>query len=238
MENSMPINRGFIALLFVFGSIGASFSQKSMEQKLELLLAQGHYKMVYRKAGRLLMNPSYDQETYPTKLRQLAAQELAKNPVWAKRHALELEWLPGSTKNTAVNSRVNQGTQSSAKTQKLLNEAQKHLGVPYKEAGIDPTGFDCSGFTCYVFEQNGVSLPRRAADQYTFCQKIDPDEAHAGDLVFFSNGTQINHVGILISDKGARKQMIHASSSIGISVVVIDDSAYWSARVAGYGRIK
>jgi cell wall-associated NlpC family hydrolase len=238
MENSMPINRGFIALLFVFGSIGASFSQKSMEQKLELLFAQGHYKMVYRKAVRLLMNPSYDQETYPLKLRQLAAQELAKNPVWAKRHALELEWLPGSTKNTAVNSRVNQGTQSSAKTQKLLNEAQKHLGVPYKEAGIDPTGFDCSGFTCYVFEQNGVSLPRRAADQYTFCQKIDPDEAHAGDLVFFSNGLQINHVGILISDKGARKQMIHASSSIGISVVVIDDSAYWSARVAGYGRIK
>jgi cell wall-associated NlpC family hydrolase len=184
------------------------------------------------------MNPSYDQETYPTKLRQLAAQELAKNPVWAKRHALELEWLPRSTENTAVNSRVNQGTQSSAKTQKLLNEAQKHLGVPYKEAGIDPTGFDCSGFTCYVFEQNGVRLPRRAADQYTFCQKIDPDEAHAGDLVFFSNGTQINHVGILISEKGELKQMIHSSSSIGISVVVIDDSAYWSARVAGYGRIK
>ncbi|TAF87719.1 MAG: hypothetical protein EAZ48_03155 [Flavobacteriia bacterium] len=238
MENSMPIKRGLIALLFVFGSIGASFSQKSMEQKLELLFAQGHYKMVYRKAGRLLMNPSYDQETYPTKLRQLAAQELAKNPVWAKRHALELEWLPRSTENTAVNSRVNQGTQSSAKTQKLLNEAQKHLGVPYKEAGIDPTGFDCSGFTCYVFEQNGVRLPRRAADQYTFCQKIDPDEAHAGDLVFFSNGTQINHVGILISEKGELKQMIHSSSSIGISVVVIDDSAYWSARVAGYGRIK
>ncbi len=234
----MPIKRGLIALLFVFGSIGATFSQKSMEQKLELLFAQGHYKMVYRKAGRLLMNPSYDQETYPTKLRQLAAQELAKNPVWAKRHALELEWLPRSTENTAVNSRVNQGTQSSAKTQKLLNEAQKHLGVPYKEAGIDPTGFDCSGFTCYVFEQNGVRLPRRAADQYTFCQKIDPDEAHAGDLVFFSNGTQINHVGILISEKGELKQMIHSSSSIGISVVVIDDSAYWSARVAGYGRIK
>ncbi len=234
----MPINKILFALLLIFGSIGAAFSQKSMEQKLELLFAQGHYKMVYRKAGRLLMNPSYDQETYPTKLRQLAAQELAKNPVWAKRHALELEWLPRSTENTAVNSRVNQGTQSSAKTQKLLNEAQKHLGVPYKEAGIDPTGFDCSGFTCYVFEQNGVRLPRRAADQYTFCQKIDPDEAHAGDLVFFSNGTQINHVGILISEKGELKQMIHSSSSIGISVVVIDDSAYWSARVAGYGRIK
>jgi cell wall-associated NlpC family hydrolase len=233
MENSMPIKKIFIAFLFILGSINATFSQKSMEQKLELLFAQGHYKMVYRKAGRLLMNPSYDQETYPTKLRQLAAQELAKDPLWAKRHALELEWKPKPSANQA--SKVTQGN---LQTQKLLLEAQRHLGVPYKEAGIDPSGFDCSGFTCYVFAANGVSLPRRAADQYTHCQKIEPEEALAGDLVFFTNGTQINHVGILISDKGAPKQMIHSSSSIGISVVVIDDSAYWSARVAGYGRIK
>ena len=234
----MPIKKILFALLLIFGSIGAAFSQKSMEQKLELLFAQGHYKMVYRKAGRLLMNPSYDQETYPTKLRQLAAQELAKDPLWAKRHALELEWMPRSTENTAVNSRVNRGTQNSLRTQQLLNEAQKHLGVPYKEAGMDPSGFDCSGFTCYVFGANGVSLPRRAADQYTHCQKIEPEEALAGDLVFFTNGTQINHVGILISDKGAPKQMIHASSSIGISVVDIENSNYWTPKIAGYGRIK
>jgi cell wall-associated NlpC family hydrolase len=81
-------------------------------------------------------------------------------------------------------------------------------------------------------------LPRRAADQYTHCQKIEPDEALAGDLVFFTNGTQINHVGILISDKGAPKQMIHASSSIGISVVDIENSNYWTPKIAGYGRIK
>lgn len=209
-----------------------------MEEKLDVLLLQGHYKIVYRKAKRLAQNPAYDKSELPEKYRQLAAQELAKNPIWAKRHALELEWMSRSTENTAVNAGIKQGTQSSAKTQKLLNEAQKHLGVPYKEAGIDPTGFDCSGFTCYVFEQNGVSLPRRAADQYAFCQKIDPEEAHAGDLVFFSNGTQINHVGILISEKGARKQMIHSSSSLGISIVELETSSYWKPKVVGYGRIK
>ena len=229
----MPIKKIFIAFLFILGSINATLSQKSMEQKLELLFAQGHYKMVYRKAGRLLMNPSYDQETYPLKLRQLAAQELAKDPLWAKRHALELEWMPKPSANQA--SKV---TQENLQTQKLLQEAQRHLGVPYKEAGMDPSGFDCSGFTCYVFAANGVSLPRRAADQYTHCQKIEPDEALAGDLVFFTNGTQINHVGILISDKGAPKQMIHSSSSIGISVVDIENSNYWTPKIAGYGRIK
>lgn len=209
-----------------------------MEQKLDVLLSQGHYKLVYRKAKRLAQNPAYDKSELPEKYRKLAAQELAKNPVWAKRHALELECMPRTTENTAVNTGIKQGTQSSAKTQKLLNEAQKHLGVPYKEAGIDPTGFDCSGFTCYVFEQNGVRLPRRAADQYTFCQKIDPEDAQAGDLVFFSNGTQINHVGILISEKGALKQMIHSSSSLGISVVELESSSYWKPKIVGYGRIR
>lgn len=227
--------------LFVLLSSGLSFAlqaQKSMEQKLDVLLSQGHYKLVYRKAKRLAQNPAYDKSELPEKYRQLAAQELAKNPSWAKRHALELEWMPRTTENTAVNTGVKQGTQSAVKTQKLLNEAQKHLGVPYKEAGIDPTGFDCSGFTCYVFEQNGVRLPRRAADQYTFCQKIDPEDAQAGDLVFFSNGTQINHVGILISEKGALKQMIHSSSSLGISVVELETSSYWKPKIVGYGRIR
>lgn len=234
----MPTKRYLLIFFIFFGSKTALLAQKSMTEKLDQLLAQGHYKLVYRKAGRLLMNPAYDQSDIPAKYRQLAAQELAKNPIWAKRHALELEWMPRTTENPSVQTGSNQATQSSVKTQKLLNEAQKHLGVPYKEAGLDPTGFDCSGFTCYVFEQNGVSLPRRAAEQYTYCQKIAPEEAHAGDLVFFSNGTQINHVGILISEKGALKQMIHSSSSLGISIVEIETSAYWKPKVVGYGRIK
>jgi cell wall-associated NlpC family hydrolase len=81
-------------------------------------------------------------------------------------------------------------------------------------------------------------LPRRAADQYAYCQKIAPEEAHAGDLVFFSNGAQVNHVGILISEKGALKQMIHSSSTLGISIVDLETSAYWKPKVVGYGRIK
>lgn len=234
----MPTKKVFFFTAIFFGLNPSLFAQKSMEQKLDLLMSQGHFKMVYRKAGRLLMDPAYDQSEVPAKYRQLAAQELAQNPTWAKRHASELEWMPRTAENTAVKSGKNQGTQSAVKTQKLLNEAQKHIGVPYKEAGVDPSGFDCSGFTCYVFEANGVSLPRRAADQYAYCQKIAPEEAHAGDLVFFSNGAQVNHVGILISEKGALKQMIHSSSSIGISIVDLETSAYWKPKVVGYGRVK
>jgi len=208
-------------------------AQDNKLQTLAQLYSQGHYKLVYRKAGRLLMDPAYDQSKDPAKYRQLAALELAKNPNWAKRHALELEWME---KPTDANVKVT--TQGSAQTQLLLKEAQKHIGVPYKVAGTDPTGFDCSGFTCYVFEKQGVKLPRRAMDQYSFCQVIDPEKAAAGDLVFFSDGNTVNHVGILISEKGAPKQMIHSSSSIGISIVDIETSTYWQTRIAGYGRVK
>jgi cell wall-associated NlpC family hydrolase len=220
--------------LFFLLSLGQKVAaQDNKLQTLAQLYSQGHYKLVYRKAGRLLMDPAYDQSKDPAKYRQLAALELAKNPNWAKRHALELEWMEKPT-----DANVKLTTQGSAQTQLLLKEAQKHIGVPYKVAGTDPTGFDCSGFTCYVFEKQGVKLPRRAMDQYSFCQVIDPEKAAAGDLVFFSDGNTVNHVGILISEKGAPKQMIHSSSSIGISIVDIETSTYWQTRIAGYGRVK
>ena len=220
--------------LFFLLSFGQKVAaQDNKLQTLAQLYSQGHYKLVYRKSGRLLMDPAYDQSKDPAKYRQLAALELAKNPNWAKRHALELEWMEKPT-----DANVKLTTQGSAQTQLLLKEAQKHIGVPYKVAGTDPTGFDCSGFTCYVFEKQGVKLPRRAMDQYSFCQVIDPEKAAAGDLVFFSDGNTVNHVGILISEKGAPKQMIHSSSSIGISIVDIETSTYWQTRIAGYGRVK
>lgn len=225
--------RALGGLFFLWFLVPKVSAQDNKLQTLAQLYQQGHYKLVYRKAGRLLMNPAYDQSKEPVKYRQLAALELAKNPNWAKRHALELEWME---KPTASN--TESAIEGSAEAQQLLKEAQKHLGVPYKAAGTDPSGFDCSGFTCYVFEKQGVKLPRRAMDQYTFCEAIDPVKATSGDLVFFTNGTQINHVGILISEKGAPKQMIHSSSSIGISIVEIETSSYWQTRIAGYGRVK
>jgi cell wall-associated NlpC family hydrolase len=119
----------------------------------------------------------------------------------------------------------------------IINEAQKHLGVAYLTAGTDPAGFDCSGFTSYVFAKAGYQLPRRAADQFVEIQKIEANDAQLGDLVFFSNGGEVNHVGILINEKGSAKQMIHASSSKGISIADIEATNYWKTRVVGYGRV-
>lgn len=118
----------------------------------------------------------------------------------------------------------------------MVTFAQQYLGVPYVSAGESPTGFDCSGFTSYIFSNQQIKLPRRAVDQYNSSQKIKESEAMMGDLIFFSNGGDISHVGMLINEPGKPITMIHASSSKGISIVEIESSAYWKSRVVGYGR--
>ena len=117
----------------------------------------------------------------------------------------------------------------------IMTVAKQQLGTPYVWAGSKPGGFDCSGFTSYVMDQNGVTLPRRAADQYATSKKLKAKEIQKGDLVFFNNGSGVSHVGIVVSDKGRPLQMIHASSGSGIIITNVEQSEYWMKRLHGYG---
>ena len=123
----------------------------------------------------------------------------------------------------------------SEKRNGIVQFADDFLGVKYVFGGNDPAGFDCSGFTSYVMYNFNLLIPRRAVEQYTEAKKISEEEAHMGDFVFFSNGGEVNHVGILINKPGAEKAMIHASSSQGIQLISIEQSSYWKSRIVGYG---
>jgi len=119
----------------------------------------------------------------------------------------------------------------------MIHYAYEYMGIPYKWGGTDETGFDCSGYTRHVFLYKGIQLPRVSKDQYNYAKKINKKRAFMGDLVFFSEGNGISHVGILVNKVNESKKMIHSSSSKGISVVDIEASDYWSKRIVGFGRV-
>ncbi|SDI10262.1 Cell wall-associated hydrolase, NlpC family [Desulfosporosinus hippei DSM 8344] len=119
------------------------------------------------------------------------------------------------------------------KTNQLISKAKSFLGVPYKWGGTTPSGFDCSGFTRYVFASQNITLPRVSLDQYGIGTSVSFNNLIAGDLVFFNlvPGKQISHVGIYIGDN----QFISATSSKGIAIYGF--TPYWSKAYVGAKRV-
>lgn len=113
----------------------------------------------------------------------------------------------------------------------VLGVAHSLTGVGYHYGGTTPAGFDCSGYTSYVFNQTGRSLARTAAGQYAGTSRVSRAEAQPGDLVFFRQGGGIDHVGIYLG--GGR--FIGSQSHTGVAVASLD-SGYWANYVVGFGR--
>lgn len=115
----------------------------------------------------------------------------------------------------------------------LVQIAKQQLGVKYTFGGTKPsTGFDCSGYITYVYNNAGISTPRKtAAGFYNTAEKVSTPKV--GDLVFFANTYKagISHVGIYVGNN----QMINASNS-GVTIANIN-SSYWKKYFVGYGRL-
>jgi cell wall-associated NlpC family hydrolase len=116
-----------------------------------------------------------------------------------------------------------------------LASALELRGVPYRNGGSDPNGFDCSGLVQWVFAQNGRALPREVREQYRVGREVDADEVRAGDLLFFDTGARpASHVGIALD----RESFVHAPSSNGVVRVERYTSDYWSRRYVGARRVE
>ena len=116
----------------------------------------------------------------------------------------------------------------------ISSTALRFRGVPFVDGGSTPSGFDCSGFTYYVFRQHGVELPRLAADQYRVGRAVGTDTIAPGDLLFFTTiAPGASHVALAIGED----EFVHAPSERGQVRVERLSSSYWSRRFLGARRI-
>lgn len=114
----------------------------------------------------------------------------------------------------------------------LIDYAKSFLGTRYVWGGASPSGFDCSGFTMYVYAHFGYRMSHGASDQLYAFTRVSTAERLAGDLVFFSyGGGDISHVGIYLGG-GA---FIHATSNGGVKISYFD--SYYSSTYVGAVRI-
>ena len=131
------------------------------------------------------------------------------------------------TENTNTSNVASSGNGSS-----VVATANQYIGSRYIYGGTTPSGFDCSGFTSYVYKRYGVSLSRTAAGQYSNGVAVSKGELQPGDLVMFGK-SGINHVGIYI---GGGKMIHAANPSRGVTTDTIN-SGYYGTNYVGARRI-
>lgn len=148
---------------------------------------------------------------------------------------------------TSKTTTENTGTSSSAKASEIVSYAKKFLGVPYVYGGASPSGFDCSGFTMYVYNHFGISMRHGAQAQAKLGEKITANKSskssllnnlEVGDLVFFldyETMDEIGHCGIYIGDGN----FIHASSGSGYCVKInsLLPGEYYNTRYCAARRV-
>lgn len=168
------------------------------------------------------------------------AAPLAPAPVWQVDTGMA-DWLVPVVAETVAHSVsvrvIDAPAAGDALTpaRRLAQVADGLRHIRYRRGGRSPaSGFDCSGFVRYVFQQGmGTELPNTSAAQFGYGQPVSRDQLRSGDLVFFrTRGKRVSHVGIYLGEG----RFIHAPSSGKTVSVNALSERYWAQRYAGARR--
>ena len=139
--------------------------------------------------------------------------------------------------NTEVAETTEEPTQTSSVTgTDVASYAKQYLGYKYVSGGATPSvGFDCSGFTYYVYKHFGITLSRTSSAQASNGRAVNKDNLQAGDLIIFNNSSNsaIGHVGIYIGGNN----FIHAANATKGVITTSVSNSYYQARYVSARRI-
>lgn len=156
----------------------------------------------------------YDMNGYIAKS-QVSVNENGEYYVNCQKDSAETKYLPYYSMQTALNLRHD-----------ILEVSKEYIGVPYVSGGTSRWGFDCSGYTQYVFNQLDIALERTVLNQLSDGIIVAKEDLQCGDLVIFSytgdNGGFASHIGIYVGND----QVIHASSSRGVTISDLNSQYY------------
>lgn len=156
----------------------------------------------------------YDMVGYIEKS-QVSVNEDGEYYVNCVKGSRETKYLPFYGMQTALELR-----------NQLLSVAKDYIGVPYVSGGTSRWGFDCSGYTQYVFNEVGLSINRTVLSQLEEGIIVAKEDLQCGDFVIFSytgdNGGFASHIGIYVGND----QVIHASSSRGVTISDLNSQYY------------
>ena len=169
----------------------------------------------------------------PSRANQVSANQETTSSNESQQDAKENTENNASTSN---NEEASSNVGTSATGVNIVEFSKKYLGYKYVSGGASPeAGFDCSGFTTYVYKNFGITLSRTSTAQASNGTAVQKSNLKQGDLVIFNNSsnTKVGHVGIYIGDN----KFIHAANpSKGVIITSLSDS-YYSARYVGARRI-
>ncbi|MDR3602744.1 MAG: C40 family peptidase [Desulfosporosinus sp.] len=190
----------------------------------------GTYTEVVRKQMQWIASPVITQTASSSKKR-VSSQSRSVADVALPTPTTQTTKSTTNSKKPVQVAAVSQKKVSRSNSSELVDHALSLEGVPYVFGGSSRSGFDCSGFTQYVYKNSGISLPRTAAEQFCVGSAINRAQLQSGDLVFFSTYAQgASHVGIYIG--GGR--FVEASNS-GVSISSLS-SDYYAHRYLGARR--
>ena len=214
--------------------------------KLTVIGEEGDWYKVKTSAGNAYISKQFlsaeKQTTTRGKVVRGATENLSES---AKKELTSSTKKKTSTSSSTTSKKTN--TSSSSKGSEIVAYAKKFLGVPYVYGGASSKGFDCSGYTMYVYDHFNISLPHGAEKQSHYGTRIKADKSSAsslksklkaGDIIFFldyETMDEIGHCGIYIGDG----KFIHASSGSGYCVKIdsLLPGQYYNTRYCGATRL-